>query len=140
MLWEKKPLLQRLIDSCLIEAELQRRDVQVSAEDVQAACDEMRRRRGLLSAADLHAWLADSGTTLQALDEMAAGRARALKLRDLVADDRVSDYFERHRDAFDTIVTAVLWDAIATHGGGAVGGDRRGSVRFSGRRARRLHA
>jgi putative peptide maturation system protein len=108
MLWQKSALMQRLIDSCIIEGELQRRNVQVSPEDVQATLDSMRRRRGLFTAAQLKTWLFDSGMTLNALQDMALKIARANRLRDLIVGAETASYFEAHRAAFDQIKLSVL--------------------------------
>ncbi len=108
MLWQKSALMQRLIDSCIIEGELQRRNVQVSPEDVQATLDSMRHRRGLFTAAKLKTWLFDSGMTLNALQDMALKIARANRLRDLIVGAETASYFEAHRAAFDQIKLSVL--------------------------------
>jgi putative peptide maturation system protein len=108
MLWDKTSLMQRLVDSCLVEAELQHRAVEVTAAEVQTAFDDMRRRRGLLSAAELKAWMLDSGSSLHALENLATNRARVAKLRDLIAGDRVDGFFDAHRGEFETIALALL--------------------------------
>jgi putative peptide maturation system protein len=108
MLWQSSALMQRLIDSCIIEGELQRRNVQISPEEVQATLDSMRRRRGLFTAAQLKTWLFDSGMTLSALQDMALKIARANRLRDLVVGAETTRYLEAHRSAFDAIKLAVL--------------------------------
>ncbi|MDY6948013.1 MAG: hypothetical protein SXG53_20075, partial [Pseudomonadota bacterium] len=108
MLWQKSALMQRLIDSCIIEGELQRRNVQVTPEDVQATLDGMRRRRGLFTAAQLKTWLFDSGMTLNALQDMALKIARANRLRDLLVGAQTASYFEAHRAAFDQVKLSVL--------------------------------
>lgn len=115
MLWQRSALMQRLIDSCIIEGELQRRNVQVSPEEVQATLDSMRRRRGLFTAAQLKTWLFDSGMTLNALQDMALKIARANRLRDLIVGAETASYFEAHRAAFDNIKLSVLQvDTLAT--------------------------
>jgi hypothetical protein len=108
LLWQKTALMQRLIDSCLVEAELQNRAVEESAAEVQAAFDDMRRRRGLLSARELEAWILNSGSSLRALEDLATKRARVAKLRDLIASERVDGLFEAHRGDFETIAVALL--------------------------------
>ena len=87
---------------------MQHRAVEVSAAEVHAAFDDMRRRRGLLSAADLKAWILDSGSNMQTLEGLATNRARVAKLRDLVAGERVDSFFEAHRGKFETIAVALL--------------------------------
>jgi len=108
LLWERKPLMRRLIDSCLIEAESERRQIAVEPAEVQSMVDDIRRRRGLLTAAATHAWLAESGTSMQGLTDLAGRLARAAKLRAAVVSEDVDRYMEAHRDAFDVIHTRVL--------------------------------
>jgi putative peptide maturation system protein len=106
VLWEKAPLMRRLIDSCIIEGELQRRNVDVDAADVQAAFDTMRRRRGLFTVQALQAWLRDSGVSMAALQDLATKRARATKLRQLVVGTEVESHFATHSRDFDEIKIA----------------------------------
>ncbi|HEY5808109.1 MAG TPA: TIGR04500 family putative peptide maturation system protein [Povalibacter sp.] len=108
LLWEKTALMQRLIDSCIVEGELQRRDIQISTADIQAAFDGMRRRRGLYTAAAMQAWLDNSGVSRAALEDTASKLARTAKLRDVIAGPQVNDYFDAHRAQFDEIKLAVL--------------------------------
>jgi putative peptide maturation system protein len=108
VLWEKAPLMQRLVDSCIIEGELQRRHVEVSASDIQAAFDSMRRRRGLFTVDALQAWIRNSGVTMAALQDLATKRARAAKLRQLVVGDRAESHFAAHSHDFDEIKLALF--------------------------------
>jgi putative peptide maturation system protein len=100
--------MQRLIDSCIVEAELERRQIEVTEAEVQAAVNDIRRRRGLLTAADTHAWLAESGMSMQGLTDLGGRLARAAKLRELIVEEDVEYCLETHRDDFDTINTRVL--------------------------------
>jgi putative peptide maturation system protein len=108
LLWQSKPLMQRLIDSCIVEAELERRQIEVTDAELQASVNDLRRRRGLLTAADTHAWLAESGMSMQGLTDLAGRLARAAKLRELIVGEDVEYCLEAHRDDFDTINTRVL--------------------------------
>jgi putative peptide maturation system protein len=108
LLWQRKPLMQRLIDSCLIEAELERRQIEVTQAEVQSTVNDIRRRRGLLTAADTHAWLAESGMSMQGLTDLAGRLARAAKLREIIVGDEADRCLESDREQFDTINTRVL--------------------------------
>lgn len=108
MLWEQGPLMRRLIDSCIIEAELKRNPVEATSADVQHALDGIRRGRGLLSATAMRAWMQDSGTTSQQLEDIALRLARALKLRNRIVGHEVDRYFASHATEFDTIHAAVV--------------------------------
>jgi putative peptide maturation system protein len=106
VLWEKAPLMQRLIDSCIIEGELQRRNVEVNASDVQTAFDTMRRRRGLFTVQALQDWIRNSGVTMSALQDLATKRARAAKLRQIIVGDQAEAYFAAHAQDFDELKLA----------------------------------
>jgi putative peptide maturation system protein len=108
LLWQSRPLMQRLIDSCLVEAELERRQIEVTDAEVQTSVNDLRRRRGLLTAADTHAWLAESGMSMQGLTDLAARLARAAKLRELIVSEDVGYCLDAHRGDFDTVNTRVL--------------------------------
>ena len=108
VLWEKTQLMQRLVDSCLIEEALRRSPVEVNDDDVQAALDAMRRGRRLYTIADTEAWMKSTGMTWQTLEETATNLARAAKLRDRVVGDRVESTFAHNRAAFDTIAFALV--------------------------------
>jgi len=108
VLWGQAGLMQRLIDSCIVTGELQRRDVQVTKVEIQSAFDGIRRRRGLFSTAALEAWLQETGMSLSALEDMAMRQARIGKLRSLVIGADAASYFDAHRSDFDDIKLAVL--------------------------------
>jgi putative peptide maturation system protein len=108
VLWDEPGLMQRLIDSCIVTGELQRRDVQVSKQEVQAAFDSMRRRRGLFTTAALQAWMQDTGMSRATLDELAVRLARTSKLRSLIVGPELDEYVGAHRADFDEIKIAVL--------------------------------
>ena len=108
VLWEKQPLMQKLIDSCLIEGELQRRSLEISGADVQATFDNMRRRRGLFTVQALQNWLRDSGVSMSALQELATKIARAAKLRDVIVGDQAAEHFRANARQFDQLKIACV--------------------------------
>jgi putative peptide maturation system protein len=108
LLWQRKLLMQRLIDSCIIEAELDRRQIEITEAEVQSSVNDIRRRRGLLSAADTHAWLAESGMSMQGLTDLAGRLARAARLPEIIVSADVERYLQAHRGDFDAINTRVL--------------------------------
>ncbi|WP_280152264.1 TIGR04500 family putative peptide maturation system protein [Piscinibacter sp. XHJ-5] len=106
VLWERVPLMQRLVDRCLVDEALAREPVDVSVEETQQALDAMRRGRGLLSVADLEAWMKDSGATWQMLEAMATQLARTAKLRERTVGDRVDEVLAHDLRSFDMIAIA----------------------------------
>lgn len=107
-LWENAPLMRRLLDSCIIEDELRRRNVSLEPARVQATLEELRRRRGLLSDDALKAWMADTGVSLRVLHDMAEEIARSNKLRELIVGEHFERYLKDHRDEADVVSLAIL--------------------------------
>ncbi len=68
----------------------------------------MRRRRGLLSAADTNAWLVSSGMSMHGLADLAVKIARAAKLREAIVGSEVSCHLEQHQSNFDIVHVRVL--------------------------------
>jgi putative peptide maturation system protein len=83
--WGERPLIERILDVCVIEAELERAPVQLEDAAVQAAMDGLRAARGLHSAAATERWLAERGMTHEAFERHACDQAAILALRERVA-------------------------------------------------------
>jgi putative peptide maturation system protein len=108
LLWEKGELMQGLINACIIENALRSHAIVVDAQDMQQALDAIRRRRGLCRTAQLKAWMEATGTTIQALERMAAETARARKLRDRLVGERAQRSFSERLSDFDLLTIARL--------------------------------
>jgi putative peptide maturation system protein len=108
VLWNSPGLMQRLIDSCIVEGELQRRDIAVSTADIQSALNGLRRQRGLQTAAALQAWMESSGVSRAALQDIATKLARKAKLRESIAATRMKAPADSPLTEFDEIKMAVL--------------------------------
>lgn len=108
VLWNSSGLMQRLIDSCIVEGELQRRDIHVSTADIQSALNSLRRQRGLQTAAALQAWMERSGVTRASLQELATKLARKAKLREAIAATRMKGPADSQLTELDEIKMAIL--------------------------------
>ena len=108
LLWERVPLMQKLIDRCLVDEALARDPVDVTDEEVQHALDAMRRGRGLLRTADLETWMKDSGVSWHTLETMATQLAQTAKLRERMVGDRVDEVLADDLASFDLIVLATV--------------------------------
>ena len=100
-LLEHTELCERLVDSCIIQRELARRDDAVAGDELQKEVDAMRRRRGLLTAADTERWLRARGISHQRLEQMAATAVRTRRLRHELCAADVEAHFAAHGDALD---------------------------------------
>lgn len=108
VLWNSPGLMQRLIDHCIVEGELQRRDLQVSTAEIQQALNGLRRQRGLLTAAALQAWMESAGVTRATLQELATKLALRAKLRESIAAPRMKVPADSQLRQLDEIKVAVL--------------------------------
>ena len=102
-IWEAAPIVERLINACLIDQELIRNPIELSDDELQAAMDAFRRAHRLYRAEDTHRWLERRGLGVDALERMVAGEALVARLRQRVADGQVEPYFEEHRPEYDTV-------------------------------------
>jgi putative peptide maturation system protein len=96
---EHASLCSRLIDTCIINRELKKRAYVVSDEELQAEVNAMRRRRGLLTAADTERWLRAHGVSHQQLEKMAATGVKVRRLREELCAPSVESHFHAHREA-----------------------------------------
>lgn len=113
-IWEQSPILDRLVNACLIHQALARDPIELSDDELQDTLDAFRRRHRLYKAADMHRWLEQRGVTHERLERLLAHEVRCAKLRDRVAADRVESYFADHPGDFDTAGIARLDFAQAT--------------------------
>ncbi|WAS95777.1 TIGR04500 family putative peptide maturation system protein [Nannocystis punicea] len=107
-LWDTPYLTDRLVETALV-AEVLERDpaaFEPTREELQTAVDGFRKRRGLFTAEATMRWLEQHGTTVQSLEKLVDGFARATKLRDSVTAGREEAYFAAHRAEFDEAVIA----------------------------------
>lgn len=107
-LWDTPHLTDRLVETALVAEALEREPEAFAPtrEELQAAVDGFRKRRGLFSAEATMRWLEQHGTTLQSLEKLVDGFARATKLRERVTAGREEAYFAAHRADFAEAVIA----------------------------------
>lgn len=107
-LWDTPYLTDRLVETALVAEALERDPAafEPTREELQTAVDGFRKRRGLFSAEATMRWLEQHGTTVQSLEKLVDGFARATKLRDSVTAGREETYFAAHRADFDEAVIA----------------------------------
>jgi putative peptide maturation system protein len=106
--WNEEPLLQRLIDTCLVREILEKEPIDVSDEELQSAMDEFRAARGLHARDTMLDWMKDNGLDLGRIERHLEWEVMKAKLRRKVAGNRVEDYFATARATFDTVDFAEL--------------------------------
>jgi putative peptide maturation system protein len=107
-IWGEAPILNRLVNVCLIQEALQDEPIELSDVELQQAMDTFRRANKLFTAEDTHRWMQRHGITHEQLESLAADEATVAKLRNRIVAGRVEDYFARHRTDFDTAFIARL--------------------------------
>lgn len=105
-IWDEIPIVNRLVDMCLIREALEKDPIELSDSELQMAMDNFRKARKLYKAEDTYRWLERHGMTHEKLEYFVANEAMVAKLRDRVTAGRLTDYFEEHRADFDTAYIA----------------------------------
>jgi putative peptide maturation system protein len=101
-IWDEAPIIERLVNLCLIQEELAREPIALSDAELQEAMDNFRSAKKLFKAQDTLDWLERHGMSHEMLERYVADNAIAARLRDRVAGDRVEPYFWQHAGDFDT--------------------------------------
>ncbi|MBN1203607.1 MAG: TIGR04500 family putative peptide maturation system protein [Myxococcaceae bacterium] len=107
-LWAEPWLARQLVDVALIAeaVEEQPEAFTSSDEELQAAMDAFRRRRGLLTPEAMMHWLEQQGLTHRNLETLLDNFVKARKLRRRVVAGREETYFASHKAEFDVAVIA----------------------------------
>lgn len=107
-IWDDVHLTHSLVDTSLLQQEYLAREIHVSDQELQAAMDEFRRRRGLRTREQTLDWLGRHGITQERLELFVADRAKLRKLRAQVTHGRIEAWFEQHREELAPVVLAVV--------------------------------
>ncbi|HEX4412962.1 MAG TPA: TIGR04500 family putative peptide maturation system protein [Lacipirellulaceae bacterium] len=101
-IWDEAPIIERLINLCLIQEELEREPIELSDAELQEEMNKFRAAKKLFKAEDTRLWLERHGMSHESLERYVSENAMVPKLRDRVAADRVDEYFRQHSKDFDT--------------------------------------
>ena len=107
-IWDEAPIIERLVNMCLIQEELEREPIDLTDAELQEAMDKFRSAKKLFKAEDTLRWLERHGMSQEKLERYVAESAIVPKLRDRIAADRVEEYFRQHAGDFDTARIARL--------------------------------
>lgn len=100
-IWDEMHVIQRLVDMCIMQEELEREPIDLTAAELQQAMDQFRSAKKLFTAQDTLRWLEKHGMSHEKLEQYVTESAVVPKLRDRIAHGRVEDYFSRHAADFD---------------------------------------
>jgi putative peptide maturation system protein len=106
ILWCEAPIMERMIDTCLIEEELARRPIEIDDDELQRGLDGLRRAHRLYTAEATQRWMAQRGLTHEQLERLVIGNLQCARLRDRVAEGRIGAYLEAHPDQLETASVA----------------------------------
>ena len=107
-IWDEAPTIERLVNLCLMQEELDRQPIDLTDAELQEAMDQFRAARKLFKAEDTLLWLERHGMTHQKLESYVTETAVVPKLRDRITAGRVEEYFCRHTNDFATARVARL--------------------------------
>ena len=105
-IWDEAPVVTRLIDACLIDAELAANPVPITDEELQAGVDAFRRAKGLCSGEATQRWMEARSMTHAQLEALVTDSLAIQKLRRRITADRVETYYAAHRDELDVVNVA----------------------------------
>jgi putative peptide maturation system protein len=101
-IWDEAPIIEQLVNTCLIHEELERQPVSLSDAELQEAMNRFRSAKKLFKAEDTLRWMERHGMTHEKLETYVAETAIVPKLRDRIAEGHIEEYFRQHTSDFDT--------------------------------------
>ena len=107
-IWDEAPIIERLVNMCLVQEELDREPIILSDIELQEAMDKFRTAKKLFRAEDTLRWLERHGMSHEKLERFVSDNAILVKLRDRIVGDQIEDYFRQHPGDFDTATIARL--------------------------------
>ena len=107
-IWDQAPVIEQLVNLCLIREELEREPIDLTDAELQQAMDQFRSAKKLFKAEDTLRWLERHGMSHEKLERYVAEIAIVPKLRDRLAAGRVEEYFRQQPGHFDTVRVARL--------------------------------
>jgi putative peptide maturation system protein len=129
-IWDEAAIVDRLVNLCLIQEELDREPIDLTDAELQEAMNRFRSAKKLFKAEDTLRWLERHGMTHEKLERYVADSAIVPKLRDRIADGRVEEYFRQHPGDFDTARVARIELANETQARELAGQIRSGAESF----------
>ena len=90
------------VNAVLIRQEAQRRGLQVTDDELQQAADDFRKAHGMHNVKTTQAWLKTNFLTIEDWELMLEQQVIAGKLRALLTNDKVEQYFAQNKLSYDT--------------------------------------
>jgi putative peptide maturation system protein len=99
-LWAEAPAAERLVNACLIQAELDREPIELGPGELQAALDAFRRGHQLYTAEATRRWMERRGLDHAQLEQLVLDTLTIARLRERLTAAQVEPYFAAHRAEF----------------------------------------
>ena len=107
-IWDDAPIIERLVNMCVIQEELDREPIDLTNAELQEAMDRFRAAKKLFKAEDTLRWLERHGMSQEKLERYVTDAAIVPKLGERITAGRVDEYFRQHPGDFDTARVARL--------------------------------
>jgi putative peptide maturation system protein len=107
-IWEEARVIDRLVNACLIQEEIEKNPITIAKQELQVAMDTFREKRNLHKAEDTYRWMERRGISHQALEGLVKSEAILGKLRERLVGNGVESYFAEHSADFDAVRVARL--------------------------------
>jgi putative peptide maturation system protein len=107
-IWDQEPLVMAIVDACLLREAVDAEQIVPTDEELQAAFDRFRRRRGLFGADETTAWMERNGFTLQHMEHYMHDEARVQILRKRVTAGRIDAFLAERGREIDLALLAYL--------------------------------
>jgi hypothetical protein len=92
-----EPLVREALAEQLLQEQARQAGLSVTVEELQVAADAFRRRHGLSTAADTHAWLAGWGLSVDDFEAGLESPLLAARLRQHLTAGQVDEHFAAHQ-------------------------------------------
>src|SRR5262245_6384839 len=103
-----EPLVREALAAQIVQQQARQVGLTATVEELQAAADSFRRRVGLSSAADTHAWLARQKMSQEEFEAILEQDILAAKFRQHLTAPGVNDHFEKHKSGYDSLTVLQL--------------------------------
>lgn len=108
-IWEDKAILNRLINTCLLQEALDKDPIELSDDELQEAMNTFRKTHKLYKTDDTYRWMEQHGMNHEQFERYVADGAIVAKLQDkIVTKAHIEEYFTNHQADLDTVHIAQL--------------------------------
>lgn len=107
--YQYSEILKQVTIRKIIESESKRVGIQITKKELQGAADDFRIKNGLTSARNTQTWLDINHFSLDDFEEVIRTELLTSKLKHIIIQDKVEEYFCRNASDFDR---AVLYEVI----------------------------